>query len=225
MSYFGRKSTQGGWSAGGKLVTGGNASFTLQEEFKSEEGAAKVYTIQFDIDSDIPVSCIAEISWAVEGNSSQRTISVVNGTSISGPMEAVRVIVRDDGSTSAGHEYNVTINVTPGTRPASYCPPVLRSRKAVSIPPGGTELFAVPFSAGANSVLVTSFASNAAAPVDVSKLRATLENGGGDIWGAWMPNYQQGWVPLPPTALILRLENTSVGTDNFLVSVMFGIDG
>jgi hypothetical protein len=88
-----------------------------------------VYTVQFEISSLIQAAgqsgqlTFADIVWSVNGTTVKRTISVISGTTISGMGESVYVKVYDASPPGSevgfpGVSYTVTINVTPGLRPA-----------------------------------------------------------------------------------------------------------
>jgi hypothetical protein len=103
-------------------------------------------------------SCVATISWKVEGNFVTRQISVQNGATISGTAQAIDVNLQDNtpnyGQT-LNQPYQIGIQVTPGTRPVTNQPPLLmfNDQQQVSIAAaGGTKIFDIPQNAGVISM-------------------------------------------------------------------------
>lgn len=153
-----------GWSAAGKLMTG-NVSKRVQLQADFPETGS--YLLQFTkIDSpgsNLPIRTIAEITWSVEGNSVSRLVTISNGSSVQGAGQGVRVVLYDDtvdqdgGATVPnGTEYNVSMQVAPGSRGSDSLPPTYTPSQAVDVIMGNaapitTENFDVPQDAGAKS--------------------------------------------------------------------------
>jgi hypothetical protein len=117
------------WSVSGTLTRYDvTKKVSLQANF-AEPGA---YTIQFLlVPPDLavfnpgpPPETYALIEWSVEGNTISRTVSVSNGSSISGNGQGVRVILYDQTHTLGEDpvDYLVGATVSPGTRPANSVP-------------------------------------------------------------------------------------------------------
>ncbi len=226
------RSRTGGWSQSGTLVVGDLLKeVSLQANFPE----AEYYTVQFNVEQPASNSpdVIAEVSWTVEGNTVRRRISVGNGTSISGTGAALSVKVRDAtilGPT--GEKYNVSIQVSKGTRPNPGQPVFLR---AIPAPGSGTPYIGVigpaasidvpiPQDAGVISANVEIFGVAGAAvgleQVAVSQLNPLIVGAG---FKAYYPLIEVGFVPVFPSATVLRIFN--LGPSTVDVTVLFGIDG
>jgi hypothetical protein len=236
-----------GWSVSRELVSGDDSRVcSLQADFRQKPG---IYTAQFLIATvDLvppqppgpqllfyePILAEAEIEWAVEGNTVKRRLSVLNGATISGPGQAVRIVVRDSTVLSSaplpftyvlGQKYIVAVTLTPGLR-AADSPPVLWSDNGIqagvviTINPGFDFVLPVPIDAGSKSVLVT--VASAGTPIPEQAARVTQEDGLGIPMAAYDPR-AFSFCPLVPGIAQLRLNN--FGVTDLLFSVFWGIDG
>ena len=229
---------KGGWSGSAKLVTGDTLrELSLQADFPR----AETYCLEFNkfsanLNSDFPIRAEAFIKWSVEGNWVTRRISIANGTTIQGVAQAVVVKVKDVtiGASPGPIEYEVTAQVTPGTRGSNQFPPFLSpvdgfNRLTPATPTAG---IIIPQDAGAISVNVQAVGIGAGGPFDFSTLPA----------GALFVTMQQNGVFISMTEY--TGPNTIIpivpGSDRILLSAdfavipgytaiqtttMFGIDG
>lgn len=232
----------GGWSKTGKLVTGNQSQrVNAQVEFPN----AGPYTVQFTLTpgtgadfSFNPITAEADIFWSVEGNTVKRTVSVMDGMAISGFGQAVNVIIRDTTFDLAlgpqGKEYDVTLNITPGTRPSENQPATLAISDGAGnyffdLAAGASGVIPLP-DAGAISVCVTAVSTlgdalpEGKAQVDQVKLDPTF------VVIAHTKLYDPRdyeWVPLTPGVNGLRIVNLTAGAGATTVrfSVTLGIDG
>lgn len=240
-------SATGAWSISGKLYPGSTGAINVQCSFNNDPRndiglprPANQYTVQFYVepafpfsgpdDSFIHVKPIAEIQWAAGGNSIKRVVDIGDAIAVSGDCDHVSVRVYDNTPTGmAGPQpdkpYLVTILVTPGTRPGNF-PVVLRAF------PGTVELDPTTSS----SVIVIPPNSG----ITNIKVDIVNESGGSTSWGSvlfldWTgatiggftpANVASGWVPIPPTAVRIKLQNNGVaGSGKLLFTTMFGVDG
>jgi len=197
---------------------------------------AQYYTVQFAVEqpSNVTPDVIADLSWSVEGNTVRRRISIGNGTSISGCGAAIRVKVSDAtliGST--GIPYNVSIQVSKGTRPNPGQPVFLRAVPNPGAPnpyfifiaPGGAAIIPIPNDAGVISADVEAISTLAIPTLSPNQVFVQQE----DLtfthpFKAYYPLIETGFVPVFPTAANLKVTNLSA-TDTIAVSCLFGIDG
>jgi len=150
--------------------------FTFQVDFDNEPGN---YTIQFNVTNIRPtrngdgpgnITPTAEVIWSVEGNSVRRLVSVVNGTSITGIGQGIRVRVFDEtdpGDTTAQQSYTVSVQVTRGSRPSIQQPPTYGQYytdsqgnvlfSSIVVLAGGASIIQVPQNIGAVSVWITAY--------------------------------------------------------------------
>ncbi len=244
------KNVSGGWSKHGTLMShdGGNskvqcqASFgTLSKDGNSRDGAAGSYTVQFSVgDQDTTINIerilvVADIVWSVNGNDVRRRVSVVNGTSVSGVGESVKVTMFDDSDPNiapgASKPYEVSITIAPGTRASGSIPPTLVVDHdiisvAAALPAGGKFIGKnIPKDAGVTSVMVTVInVDGANAPVANDALGlVVLEHRDATSPLKRYDPRMYGFVPLAPGATALFLANA--GADACAVQITYGIDG
>lgn len=190
------------------------------------------------------IETIAIVQWTVAGIKTQRIVSIANGTSISGPGEAVQVQVIDNSSApgSEGYAYNVSIAVTPGVR-AAITPPVLywnyppgaelslvgggspptpQPFNAAVIAPNTAVSFPLPTNAGITTInlSIRDTTTPAALPVMV----IIQQDPAGTILREDYTNGLGVYYPIVPGTTTIELQNPST-TDSMIVSVVFGIDG
>jgi hypothetical protein len=224
-----------GWSASGKLTTkDSNGEVHLQADFGRQgesKGKAENYTVQFGIlypppnsaIDPVPVNSEALIQWVVEGNYVTRRVTVVNGQSLTGTGQAVKVSVKDN-SIGGGVpvDYEVSIQVTPGTRGGSIQPPTLTPAilpAALIIANGGQLAIPIPQDAGIIAVNASVFAAGVViAPNAVS----VQHLGTASVLKEYDPR-EAIWVPLAPGSTQVILKNNSGGPVKY--SVTFGVDG
>jgi hypothetical protein len=190
------------------------------------------------------IDSYAVIQFTVAGNKIQRVISVGNGTSISGPGEALQVQVFDNSyrPSSKGFAYDVSIQVTSGLRAAVNQPAILswtypQNAEVASsagpdipqpfweivVPPAGFLLVQIPQNAGIVSYNLSSFDAShpGAAPV----LVVTQEDAAGDdLSNAYFgPPNPGAFIPLAPGATALLIQNPTA--DNNTATIIWGVDG
>ncbi len=228
MSGFGLPGAPGnrkqGWSASGTLIQK-NAlkNVTLQADFP----AAENYTAQFKLSGNLLSKRVeAKVTWSVEGNSVSRIISVADGVSIQGTGQGVRIIAYDASLNTPGPgdvtDYQVSIQVVPGTRGSTSNPPILDRYQGGFIAPAGTATFAVPDDAGIISVAVPvgEFAGGA---IPDQAIQVRQEDGTGSLWTQYDPR-QYFWMPVLPGVTSIVINNRSV-TETIYAKPIFGIDG
>jgi len=221
-----------------------------------------VYTIQFDVGAQAQVPgqvsqlVFADITWIVNGTAVKRSVSVISGTTISGVGEAVNVNVFDASPPGsevgvAGFVYPVTINVSPGLRPAQSQQPFYD----IPNPDGESPYFGVcAFQVDPASSLIVYFpqqgtlftggpptalpsADGILKPIGATSIHVSVGNANGNpiasqeaqvaiqnIGRLYDPRDGFQWQPMPPSAFSAQLFNHSV-TDPYIFSVTLGIDG
>jgi hypothetical protein len=234
------------WSQSGQLAVNDTARVVgLQGTFDPNEGA--VHTVQFNVAPPIPpvyppvapevgdgsFVAYADIQWTVNGGTNYRTVSVVDGMSISGVGEAVKVSVRDatpvsPGEITPGVLYGVTITVAPGTRGSQINPPYWAPPLSVAVTLGpGTNSgpIQIPVGIGANSLNIA-FVELApgGGVVNPPQMTVGFQRPGGFGLGAFTPLSPDQWVPIPPLARSFQVNNLSA-TDNITFTYFLGIDG
>ncbi len=225
-----------GWSASSKLTAGlPGIGPHLQVQFKDGKGVLKAgqYSVQFDVKSagtDVP-NPIAEVIWKTQGNPVRRLISVVDGTTISGLAEAIAVNVSDNSEAITGFVYEVTILVTPGARASNVVPPMYVPIQSAGypgryvVPSGLSRTVPIPQNAGITSVHITA-SSLTSPPILLTEatcwVTLNTASGGGTILKQYDPRFVD-WVPVPPSASSLVLQNASA--QSIIYGVAFGVDG
>lgn len=221
-------------SAGGLLTTGDpSRQVSVQCGFKK----AGVVTVQFNLSTVTPVAAItiraeAFIEFSVGGQSVTRRISIGDGSSISGTAEMVRVVMTDTTDLTAspsnlGRDYQVSVQIAPGTRPDTSIPPTLLTSPggppdAVTILSGNSLLVPVPADAGVSSVEVTVATVLAGPLLEQAVNVAHVTNNGSTTLKQYDPR-AFAFVPVANgTQYILLLNNSAV---DVLMQVTFGIDG
>lgn len=235
-----KKASTNGWSQTGHLQsTVSSRRVTLQVNFP----ISSMYTVQFRIGNYTAgrrVSATADITWTVEGNQIHRTISITNGTSISGVGQSVSISAYDNGHPVPllppdQFEYDLTINVAPGTRSPIQQPPVLVPwiqspdtiwRPGTLVLPGlsGQNIF-VPKDVGVISMFTT--ASTIPNPIVLTEANITVAQ---VLVATRLKQYDprvEEWVPVSPQVDIVRFENfLPVAPANVVMfSLTYGIDG
>jgi hypothetical protein len=246
---------QKAWSQAGPLVCQQLSPVVTLNVCFPEPG---VYTVQFEISTLLQEPgqsaqlTFADVLWSVNGTNVKRTVSVISGTTISGVGEAVYVRVYDASPPGsevgvAGAKYTVTINISPGLRPAQSQQPYYDipnpstiltgffGKCAFPVSGGDTvqvffpqaEIFykspptttGLPIPIGATSIHVTVGSSDGSVIAD-NQAQVRLDN----IGRLYDPRNSPQWQPLPPGAYAATLLNNSVGSE-YIFSVTLGIDG
>lgn len=117
-------------SKAGTLHTGNPVTQVLLDVEFPDEGP---YTAEFKITPEagpspsFPLRCKGTLTWEVHGRTVTRVIDITNGTSVQGIGQSVSIVITDD--TKAGGavniDYDVSVQVTPGTRADDALPPIL----------------------------------------------------------------------------------------------------
>ena len=218
-----------GWSVGGEMLSGDkNRTVSLQADFPK----AETYTIQFSMSPIDPILAApnfaeAELLWSVEGNQIRRLVSVVNGASVTGLGQAVRLTVRDTsfdwGDGGLGRRYQVSATVSTGTRATVQMPPRLQGTTGVQlIPAAGIFTLPIPQDAGVISMQV--YARGVGAPVLPGNLTIIQDS----VAAGHNISYNDhaatdDWIPIFPGVDTIHLQNSSaVG---IYASLIWGIDG
>jgi len=259
---------QTGWSQSGNLVCQnvaplpnsppGGRVVKMQVCFPK----CDVYTIQFEVShqgqlpGQVGQLVFADITWIVDGTAVRRSVSVISGTTISGVGEACNVNVYDASPPGSevgipGLVYAITINISPGLRPAQSQQPFFDIPNPDPADPFfGLCAFGVP---AASSLVVFfpqlntlytggpatafPFANGTVKQIGATSVHVTVGSVGGapipdqaaqvaiqNIGRLYDPRNSPQWQPLPPGAFAAELLNNSVA-DNYIFSVTLGIDG
>lgn len=262
---------RGGWSASGKLLNSGTAignNVPLQVDFgqqlnKRAELArefhlnptlsdlpAKNYTVQFAVGNlsvtGGEINPIAEISWAVAGNTVKRLVSVTNGMSVTGVGEAIKVVVYDATDQTApaptACTYDVEITVAPGSRPSEQQPATYTTYLASDpffgaqvpllgmtfISPNSSIIVPVPQGIGIISTFATAVVSSSNGVTIPQGTALVEQNGFGGVTRIYDTQTTNGWVPILPQIQIIVLINgfpVAPGSPTIAFSLMWGIDG
>lgn len=230
----------GGWSQSGSLRVGGpshggpsglNFQISFYDPEDPRQRPAGQYSVMFNVDTRaLPVAFrkvnpTARVRFATEGNSVERRISLVNGTTISGVCEHIEVLVTDETQNPGGGpvppgitlDYTVSILATPGTRPAWSMPPCLRGTALpIVVLAAGVAAIPIPDDSGVATVAI--FAEPAAGGVAAAR---QLDSSG-TVLSSWTPLTPE-YVALLPQATTIQVANVGAGTVRF--AVLFGVDG
>lgn len=218
-----------GWSASGPIIAGAGSAgqgISLQANFEEEPGN---YTVQFGIvtpdtlnlPNGVILKATAEITWSVEGNDVRRLVDCVNGMSVSGTAQGVKVVIRDNSTSTQAIEYQVSVQVVKGTRPSVSHPPFLT---------GDTEFLAnlanvevpIPVNAGVTSVAVYVAPVPKAVIAENDVMVQHHRIGGVVALNQYDPRDYQ-WVTIAAGANTVNLINNSGGF--VLFTPVWGIDG
>lgn len=238
-----QSSSSGGWSKTVDLISGNvDLNGTCQANFDQ----AGEYTVQFTVDNIVDlfgapgiINPRADITWTVEGNPVRRTVSIANGTTVSGVGQACKVEVYDEPLTGGGgssYGYQVGVTIAPGTRSATRIQPQLipdlgvpSSIGSYLLIAGSTIIFPVPKNVGATSVYITATGRNAGAPLVLTSANVAVRHI--NLMAVQSDKdynpVNAGWVPLAASTDQIVLENAfAFGSGNdILFSITFGIDG
>lgn len=230
------KKVKRGWQQSGLLTTCDSIkNVSMQANFEDEPG---FYTVQFAVikrpstptNPIVPFAAIADINWSVEGNIVKRQVNINDGISVSGAGQGVTVTMSDHsehflGSSLAGIDYVIGVQITKGVRPGTANPPTLMSDLIASSPPLAplaSVIALVPEGAGVTSVQVTVkpvvFGDLPVAGVLVEH-RNTIIN-----VKAYTSDSEPGFVPIAPTTTYVSITNLNPASA-YIVSLTWGIDG
>lgn len=251
MSDKAQYGSAGGWSGSGILKNDGQSNKGMAANFlerSNNEIPSKNYTVQFSVGStknsatgqivnQAFINPVGVITWSVNGNSVRRVVSVINGMSITGVGEGVKVVVTDrtpQPIIGEAVEYDIDITVAPGSRasvtqPPTYCPTLETQEGMIEVSGGGTFDIAVPQNAGVISVYITAVDSTGKTPLTTLLARIDQVSSTGAVVRQYDPNanYPSVFVPIMPTCTKITLVNNQpVSEANaILFAVTFGIDG
>ena len=212
-----------GWSTTGNLIAGsGDTGISLQANFK----ATGNYTVQFGITQPIlealsgrVIKALAEITWSVEGNDVRRLVNCVNGMTVSGTGQAVKVRVYD-ASDANPVEYQVSIQVVKGTRSSVQHPPFLYGDRETLLAGAQTQI-PIPQNAGVTSVYVPIGKIGTAGAINNNEIQVIHENLV-SVLSQYDPTVFQ-WVPIAGGATSITIVNNS--TADLRITPVWGIDG
>ena len=194
----------GGWASTANMKTGAADIVRNQCDFDKSE----YYTVQLGVEPPILgssfniFSCLATISFKVEGNFVTRVISVTNGVSISGTAQAININLQDNTPVLGqplNQPYKVGMQVVPGTRPTQNRPPILvfLSQSDFTVAPTTTTTILIPNNAGVISMEFTGLTESTpnSAPNAVIQFFSPAQ--GFKSYLIDNTNYQ-GFIPVPP---------------------------
>lgn len=224
----------GGWSAAGNMqATDSNKSVHLQANFKTPGP----YTVQFfvqqiDANADTVLEPKAFIDWSVAGNTVTRKVDVLNGLSVTGVGEGVRVRVVDETTTGSAINYAVAVTVAPGIRPSkpdyATLTPAHSNNPAVVVS-NGTQDFDVPDGVGVTAVSIkASYSVVPAAPAAAitDQMMIVQHRAPDAVINPILKTYdprESDWVPLAPGTTKVRFINTCASS--LRVQLTWGVDG
>lgn len=202
---------------------GGQSNYTVQCELTP----AQVFTVQFGIgpkeDPEGRNKPVALIEWAANGVTVYRKVSAINGMSISGVGEAVRVKVFDEGDSGAETPYPSTCIVSIGSR-GGNAPPTLQNQDFVNLSTaGGTGSFTIEENVGIIAVRLLAV-NDAGLKYDPDALTAIFRDGTGTLISGFQNFNVNGFVQVPPGAVSISVENEDAAVDVDVFPV-FMIDG
>ncbi len=215
-----------GWSVSGPLISGAGPSgngISLQANFENEPGN---YTVQFGLTQPVVQSgeiirAVAEIVWSVEGNDVRRLVNAVNGMSVSGTAQGVKVRLFDNSVTVAPITYQVSAQVVKGTRPSVAHPPFLYGDRFILISGGPSVVVPIPQNAGVTAVYVGATPTTAV-NVPNGQLQVAHESAAATVLQEYEPRDFQ-WVPIGAGADRILIRNNSAEPISF--TPVWGIDG
>lgn len=226
-----------GWSASGKLLSGDRSrKVNLQADFPTPES----YVVEFYVKArasltapsvySFPARTKALITWSVEGNSVSRIVDVANGVSVQGVGQAVRVVMYDDSQTGGviDGEYEVSMQVAPGSRGTDAIPPTYTSIETpasgspqFTVAPGAQRLITIPQNAGVKSYGVFLGIDPITDWVVVGQLKDL------NILSLQVVQVEQSglFFPLVAGADSIVVSAPLSNTGDALTTIVFGIDG
>lgn len=220
-----------GWSSSGPIATQNRKkSLSCQADFTKGKYGAGMYTVQFHVNMpSVLARPQAIIKWSVEGGDVRRVIDVGPGTSISGVGQAVSVVLYDavenaPPNTGAGTEYNVGIQVSPGTRASVSQPPTLLGGGALVNKSGGSAVFTVPTDAGVISAMVTYTGASAGTVENVIVVEEVDATGTNTLKAYYATPDGPTFIPIAPSTATIKVTNEDTN-ENATVIVTYGIDG
>lgn len=240
-----------GWSKTDSLIAHNTRKrFSLQASFERE--GASAFTIMFESyyppqQAGVWVAAKAKITWSVEGNAVERIVSVRNGLSITGVGEHVVVEVFDDSrSLTVGGailpinrvEYQIAINIAPGTRGAALIGPTIipwvLSPTALPVVQNYGSIMLIPGVRTTATIDLTDYPS-------VSAFLFSVGAGGWDVvldndviiqvgsplgTTTWVgAGSKDVWIPIQSSESFIYIEENPALLTNRLVTVTLAVDG
>jgi hypothetical protein len=248
MGDTGRMHNRKDWAQSGELAVQGTRAVGLQATFDPNDG--KVHTVQFIVATpqapwggnpaaplpQLPLDgafvAYAKIQWSVNGSDITRVVSVVNGMSIAGVGEAVKVSCYDAtpidvGNITPGTLYGVTATVAPGTRGSNINPPYWAPplTAPIAVPASTSNRQTIPQNIGANALNILFAQQDAGGlPIVPPDMFVVFIGPGGLNLGVYTPTSADEWVPIPPLAQAFQINNAST-TQALTYTYYLGIDG
>lgn len=228
------------WSSAGIISNGGYAVNPVSVDLNVNFPHPGEYTAQFNIDPILTIGqkCFAEIIWSVEGNSVRRVLSVLDGASITGRGQGIKVKIFDQSAAGGGvgtDPYRVAVLVTTGGRGTTAQPVILDgdpTRAGISfvttVPPVATPEIDVPLDCGIIAAFINVAEVDAAdAPIETDEILVTffsLPAGGGTALKRLNYSGCNKWVPIAPGTRSIQLRNNRPVGDVYY-SITWGVDG
>lgn len=221
-------------TADGTAVTG---ILTSQERDKKVSAQKQFrrpgpFTVQFSLKIPQDIGAIvveAEVTWSVNGNQIVRRVAVDQGMTISGNAESVAVSVvdaTDPLSLFPNRDYQVTITIAPGTRPAGAMPPRYTIPEyRVEVAAGATAQFLIPDDIGAVAINTTVGDGNGpgfTVPIPDQAVQVGQFDTSVNIMSLYDPR-QFMWTPILQGCRLIRYFNGHVNAVIF--SSVLAIDG
>lgn len=228
-------------TATGQLISRGKSFLQVQDDF---DGAAQNFTAQFFVSGRIAVgggalgniTPVAEVKWALGGNTQRRLVSVYDGSALTGVAEHFTINVTDDTDPNDGTnqtQYDVTVTVARGVRGATELPPTyqtyitnagLTKLGTFNLGPGANITIPIPQDAGISSVMVT------ADSIGILLIGNEFDFEQASASGGALKRYNpmtHNFVPISPQADRLIFTNLTpvIGGITIEFSVTWGIDG
>lgn len=226
------------------------------------------YTVQFNLVQKTPsldeavlnpvvIRPQAEILWFVKGNYVRRVLNITDGMAISGTGESITINIDDESiidSNGVEYEYDISVQVTPGTRPnlANSQPPIKNAALGfygaggpefdavgifdinnAAVPPvldNRTNIY-IPQNCGINSYFLSIAITDPAGVAPAAGDFLIQQNAGapGVAQLISIANYDSinRWNPVVPGAKIITITNRyqNINPTNVVGSIIFGVDG
>jgi hypothetical protein len=214
------------WSQSGPMACNTGSVVLLAADGLLQYGYA-YYTVKFGVNpppNDNGYEATATVTFKIKGNQIVRQISVGNGVEISGPADAIDVMVNDTTPTAFlnnGAPYTVTIAIAPGTRVSSTKATLIGGTLVLNA--SASTLIPVPQNAGVVAVQFSAVSRAAASPVPtvIGNMQASA-SGGLFFFGAVDPKPFE--IPVVAGAIRMSVTNEDAVNQVF-ISYNWIIDG
>jgi len=245
------------WSVGKKLTTRAVGGSQKQFGFQTPELLTADYTISFNLlvppnltqaQAKIIAMADALIASSVDGVTTYRRISLVNGAQITVVAEQISVTVFDRSmqmvANGQDYEYDVSISVAQGSRSAVQQPPIFipipvapttgNGPGSGLLTPGQTDTWSFPDDCGAISLYLAFGQGIAGAVGDIPDGTIIVEQAylrgspgtAGTTLASYDPSVNKGWVPIVPGVNQIKItQNAASALAGIQYTLWIGISG